>query len=71
MLLHKPYQSHLTNPSQNFLDLIGPLDQSLSHLTGHLGPHMVASQATTKTPFGTDFASLRDGMAFQDHMVIT
>src|SRR5882724_7419150 len=70
-LLHKPHQSHLTDPSQNFPNLIGPLDQSRSHLTGHLGPHVVASQASTRTPFGTDFAGLRDRMAFQDHMVIT
>src|SRR5882724_304548 len=61
-ILHKPHQSHLTNPSQNFPNLIGPLDQSRSHLTGHLGPFVVASQATTRTPFGKDFASLRDGM---------
>src|SRR5882724_11547505 len=50
-LLHKPHQSHLTDPSQDFPDLISPLDQSQSHPTGHLGPHMVASQDTIRTPF--------------------
>ena len=38
MILHKPHQSHLTNPCQNFPDLISPLDQSQLHLTGHRGP---------------------------------
>ena len=69
--LHKPHQSHLTDPSQNFPDLISSMDQSRSHPTGPLGPHSNAFQATTRTPVETGLTGLRDRMAFQDHVTIT
>ena len=66
--MFSPHQHYLTDPSQDFPDLLGPKDQIRSY---PMEPIRLTVQIPIRSPVETTLHDLRDIEAFPDHVVIT